>query len=199
MEVDFSFTPEEKQRLLKIARASVDAVVADKTYTPERPSESRLVQNAGAFVTLYSHGELRGCIGFIEARFPVYQTVAEMAAKAATADPRFESVRQSEINDLNIEISVLSPLVKINQKEDVVVGKHGVVIEKGFYRGLLLPQVATENGWDRDRFLEYVSLKAGLDKNAYLNTDSKIYIFTAEVFGEGKSRKEEEGNIAEGT
>ncbi len=199
MELDLGFTGEEKARLLRIARESVDAVVEGSKYTPVRPSEPRLLQNAGAFVTLHSHGELRGCIGLIEARFPIYVTVAQMAAKAATADPRFESVSRPEVGDLDIEISVLSPLVKIEDPEDLIVGKHGVVIEKGFYRGLLLPQVATENGWDRGEFLKYVSMKAGLSKEAYLDHDSRIFVFTAEVFAEGKSAPEEEKGVAERT
>lgn len=197
MEVDFSFTGEEKSLLIAIARESVKAVVSGKKYVPAAPSEPRLLQNAGAFVTLHSRGELRGCIGFIEARLPVYETVAEMAARAATADPRFDSVKSSELNDIDIEVSVLSPLRKIEKPEDVEVGRHGVVIEKGFYRGLLLPQVATENGWDRETFLKYVCMKAGLDKDAYLDSGSTIYVFTAEVFGEENSKQGEERDIAE--
>lgn len=197
MEVDFSFTDEEKARLIAIARESVESVVAGRKYVPAAPAEPRLLQNAGAFVTLHSRGELRGCIGFIEARLPVYETIAEMAARSATADPRFDSVKKSELNDIDIEVSILSPLRKIEKPEDVEVGKHGLVIEKGYYRGLLLPQVATENGWDRETFLKYVCLKAGLDQNAYHDPGSTIYVFTAEVFGEQKLKKGEESDIAE--
>lgn len=199
MEIDFTFTPEEKSRLLKIARESVTAVVSGEKYTPEEPAEARLRQAAGAFVTLHLHGELKGCIGFIEARLPLFETVAEMAAKAAVADPRFESVTRSEVTEIEIEISVLSRLERIEKPGDVVVGKHGIMIEKGFYRGLLLPQVATENNWDREQFLKYVCLKAGLGKEAYLEPDSRIYVFTAEVFGEEDLKKEQESDIAERT
>lgn len=198
MEVDFEFTPAEKAELLRIARESVTAVVKGEQYTPDEPGEERLRQKAGAFVTLRLQGELKGCIGFIEAHLPLYETVAEMAAKSAVADPRFDSVKNSELDGIEIEISVLSPLSRINKPEDVVVGKHGVMIEKGYFRGLLLPQVATENGWNREQFLKYVCLKAGLGKDAYLDPESKISVFSAEVFGE-KSTHKKENNIAEGT
>ncbi len=197
MAVDFSFNKEEKSRLLAIAREAVKAVVSGEKYVPPKPSEPRLLQNAGAFVTLHSHGELRGCIGFIEARLPVYETVSEMAARAAASDPRFDSVKESELDNIDIEVSVLSPLRKIGKIEEVEVGRDGVVIEKGFNRGLLLPQVATENGWDRETFLKYVCMKAGLSKDAYLDPESNLYVFTAEVFGEQKSKKGEERDFAE--
>lgn len=197
MEVDFSFDSEEKSRLLAIAREAVKAVVSGRKYVPVEPAEPRLRQKAGAFVTLHLHGELRGCIGFIEARLPVYETVAEMAARAATADPRFDSVKKPELDSIDIEISILSPLRKIEKVEDVEVGRHGVVIERGYHRGLLLPQVATENRWDRLAFLKYVCIKAGLDKDAYLDPKSNIYVFTAEVFGDQNSKKGEEKDIAE--
>ncbi len=199
MEVEFTFTPEEKARLLTIARESAVAVVSDKEYNPAEPAEAGLRQKAGAFVTLHLHGELRGCIGIIEPYLPVYQAVSQMAAKAAIADPRFESVAQSEMGEIEIEISVLSPLKKIDSPEEVVVGKHGVLIEKGYYRGLLLPQVATENGWDREQFLRYVCLKAGLDKEDYKDPASKLLVFTAEVFGEGEVKREQEKKIVERT
>ncbi len=199
MEVDFTFTPEEKAQLLRIARKSVRAVVSEKEYSPVEVMERRLRQKAGAFVTLHLHGELRGCIGLIEAYLPLCETVAEMAAKAAVADPRFESVTKSEVDEIEIEISVLSPLKRIADPGEVVVGKHGVLIEKGYSHGLLLPQVATENGWDREQFLKYVCVKAGLGKEDYRDPDSKLFIFTAEIFGEGEARKEKEEDVAERT
>ncbi len=196
MEIDLSFTSEEKAELLRIAKESVTAVVGGRKYEPPVPEGARLRQKAGAFVTLHLHGELRGCIGLIEPHLPLYETVAEMAAKSAMADPRFESVTKSELADIEFEISVLSPLERVVNTGDVVVGRHGVMIEKGYYRGLLLPQVATENGWDREQFLRYVCVKAGLHKEAYLDADSKISVFTAEVFGE-ESKGKKESDIAE--
>ena len=199
MEVEFTFTPEEKAELLKIARESLTAIVSAKEYSPAEDLNPKLHQKAGAFVTLHLRGELRGCIGLIEAYLPLCETVAEMAAKAAVADPRFESVTKSEVDEIEIEISVLSPLKKIADPGEVVVGKHGVLIEKGYYRGLLLPQVATENGWDRDQFLKYVCLKAGLGKEDYKDPASRLSVFTAEVFSEREARKEQEEDVAERT
>ncbi len=199
MEVDFTFSVEEKSALLRIARESVTAVISGKEYLPPEPVEPRLRQKAGAFVTLHLHDELRGCIGLIEAYLPLYETVSEMAAKAAVADPRFDSVTGPEIDQIDIEISVLSPLKRVAVPQEVVIGKHGVLIEKGYYRGLLLPQVATENGWDREQFLQYVCMKAGLGKDDYKESGSKIFVFTAEVFGEGEEKKEREKDIAERT
>ncbi len=196
MEIDFSFTPEEKAELLRIAKESVVAVVGGRKYGLAVPEKARLRQKAGAFVTLHLHGELKGCIGLIEPQLPLYETVAEMAAKSAMADPRFDSVTMRELADIEFEISVLSPLERIDNVEDVVVGRHGVMIEKGYLRGLLLPQVATENGWNREQFLRYVCVKAGLHKEAYLDTDSKIFVFTAEVFRE-ESKDKKERDIAE--
>jgi uncharacterized protein len=199
MEVDFNLSADERIHLLRIARESLAAVVSGEDYLPELPEEGRLLQNAGAFVTLHLHGELRGCIGLIEPYLPLYESVSEMAAKAAIADPRFDRVSKSEVEEIEIEISVLSPLRKVQSAEEVVVGKHGILIENRFYRGLLLPQVATENGWDRTQFLQYVCLKAGLEKEDYRKPESKLFVFTAEVFGETKARKKEEEDIVEGT
>lgn len=196
MEIDFAFTSEEKEELLRIAKESVTAIVIGRKYDPPAPEKARLRQKAGAFVTLHLHGELKGCIGLIEPNLPLYETVAEMAAKSAIADPRFDSVTKWELGDIEIEISVLSPLERVEKVEEVVVGRHGVMIEKGYFRGLLLPQVATENGWNREQFLRYVCVKAGLHKEAYLDTDSKIFVFTAEVFGE-ESKDKEEKDFAE--
>lgn len=198
MEVDFNFTPAEKSELLLIARRSVEAIVSGERYKPDAPLEDRLKQKAGAFVTLHLRGELKGCIGFIEPHTPLYEIVAEMAAKSAVADPRFDSVDEAELEGIEIEISVLSALKPIEKLDEIIVGKHGLMIEKGYFRGLLLPQVATENGWNREQFLNYVCLKAGLGKNAYLDPDSKISIFSAAVFGD-EYKEDQEKDIAEGT
>ena len=196
MDIDFSFTAGEKDTLLRIAKESVRAVVSGKKFVAEVPKEARLCQKAGAFVTLHLHGELRGCIGLIEPRLPLYETVAEMAAKSATSDPRFDSVTTRELDNIEIEISVLSLLEKVEKPENVIVGHHGVMIEKGYFRALLLPQVATENGWNREQLLRQVCVKAGLHKEAYRDPDSNLFVFTAEIFGE-ESRQKEEKDVAE--
>lgn len=195
----FSLSEGEKSALLQIAREAIVAEVRGERYNAAVPKDLKLLNHSGAFVTLREGGELRGCIGYIEARLPLYETVAQTGAKAATGDPRFDSVTKDEIENLNVEISVLSPLRKIKSVDEIVVGKHGILIEKGFYRGLLLPQVATENNWDREKFLEYTCMKAGMDTDSYKRHDVNIYVFTAEVFGEDKSKKKDGEDEVEGT
>jgi AmmeMemoRadiSam system protein A len=142
-----------------------------------------LASPAGAFVTLHAAGgELRGCIGFVEARRPLWTTVWAAARDAALEDPRFDAVRPSEVRDLLIEISVLSPLQPALPR-NVRVGEHGIVLSLGPRRGLLLPQVATERGWSRERFLDAGCEKAGLPRDAW-RTGASLEVFTAEVFGE---------------
>lgn len=191
-------TIEEKCSLLRMARESVKAAIAGGAYVPAQPASPGLSMKAGAFVTIKEGGELRGCIGLIEAAYPLYQVVAEMAEKSAMCDPRFESVRQDELENLELEISVLSPLKRISNVEEVMVGHHGLLIEKGFYRGLLLPQVATENNWDRKQFLEYTCMKAGLDKESYKLPEAHLYVFSADVFSEKELGIRREENIAKG-
>lgn len=191
-------TIEEKCSLLRMARESVKAAIGGEVYVPAKPASPSLSMKAGAFVTIKEGGELRGCIGLIEATYPLYQVVAEMAEKSAMCDPRFESVRQNELENLELEISVLSPLKRISNFEEVEIGHHGLLIEKGFYRGLLLPQVATENNWDREQFLEYTCLKAGLDKGSYRLPEAHVYVFSAEVFSEKELGIRSEEKIAKG-
>jgi AmmeMemoRadiSam system protein A len=195
---DNLLTIKEKRELLWVAREAVKAAIAREIYVPSKPADSNLTTKAGAFVTLKEKEELRGCIGLIEARYPLYQVVAEMAEKSAMCDPRFESVRADEFENLQIEISVLSPLRKIHDPKEIEVGRHGLVIEKGFYRGLLLPQVATENNWTREEFLEYTCIKAGLEKESYRLPEANLYIFFAEVFGEKELGVPSEEEIGKG-
>jgi len=134
-------------------------------------------------VTLKKNGELRGCIGCTEAREPMLVNVARMARASALEDPRFPPVRQEEVSDLMIDISLLSPAERVADISEIEVGKHGLVMEQGPRRGLLLPQVPVEWGWDRDQFLDHTCLKAGLPKGCW-REGATIYAFTAEVFGE---------------
>ncbi|MGO9482292.1 MAG: AmmeMemoRadiSam system protein A [Candidatus Kryptoniota bacterium] len=191
MELGFDFNRDEKLALLKIAREAAEAAASGRSYRPGVPKDPKLLNKAGAFVTLRKGGELRGCIGYIEAHLPVFETVAQTGAKAAVHDPRFKSLEENELKDIEVEVSVLSPLRKIECVEEVVVGKHGLLVEKGYYHGLLLPQVAAENNWDREAFLEYTCVKAGLDKDCYKLADVNIYVFTAEVFSESEHKKSE--------
>ena len=138
----------------------------------------------GAFVTIHNQGNLRGCIGNIVAETPLWKTVRNMAVEASVRDPRFPPVSADELDSIDIEISALSPLWKIGDLNEIEVGKHGILIKKGFNQGLLLPQVATEYNFNRSQFLEHTCMKAGLAGDCYKSKDCEIYIFSATVFGE---------------
>ena len=143
-----------------------------------------LKKDRGAFVTLTENGQLRGCIGYTAAVQPLYETVRDAALSAATKDPRFPPVSENDLPKLAYEISVLSPFKKISDTNQIEVGKHGLLIRKGRYEGLLLPQVATDYQWDRLTFLQQTCRKAGLPTNAWQAPDTDIFIFSAFVFGE---------------
>ncbi len=179
------FTIDERQTLLRIARKAIAYELGLSKSEPELPTHGTLAQPAGAFVTLHERGELRGCIGYIEALGPVAAVVAEVAVKAAFQDPRFPPLIPSELLHISIEISVLSPLKQINEVEEIAVGVHGILLELRHARGLLLPQVAAEHGWDKTTFLEYTAMKAGLPPDAWKDPEAHIYIFSAEIFAEG--------------
>ena len=183
--IDFNLTYEEKKELLTIARETINQYVRNGK-TPEFKIKSEtLMKKCGAFVTLKSkNGGLRGCIGLITAQEPLFQTIRDMAIAASTQDPRFEPVISSEIENLEIEISVLTPMQKVNNVEEIQVGRDGLMIRKGYSSGLLLPQVPTEQGWDRSTFLEHTCYKAGLSANAWESAD--LWKFQAIVFSEEK-------------
>lgn len=175
------YSPEERRILLRLAHQSIEAALNNVPLDPTPPNE-HLAEPRGAFTTLHRHGKLRGCIGYVFSTQSLYCTVAETARSAAFDDPRFEPVTRDESGDLKVEISVLSPLLSI-RAEDVVVGKHGLVVMQGSRRGLLLPQVPMEWNWDRETFLSQTCLKAGLPPDAWLR-GAELQAFTAEVFGE---------------
>ncbi|HUU55466.1 MAG TPA: AmmeMemoRadiSam system protein A [Armatimonadota bacterium] len=174
---------EQRKTLLRIAREAVEAATRGERYTSE--ADDPEFDNLGAaFVTLKKRGELRGCIGTIEAREPMLINVVRMARAAALDDPRFPAVQPAEVPDLTIDISLLSPAEKVTDVNEIEVGKHGLIIEQGSNRGLLLPQVPSEWGWDREEFLDHTCRKAGLPKGSWRKGDCTLYAFTAEVFGE---------------
>lgn len=175
---------EEKLFLLRYAREVLEASFRGDEPGIDIPAAPVLAENRGGFVTLKKHGHLRGCIGYIEAFKPLVETVHDMAENAAFNDPRFPGLEEGELDDVTIEISVLSPIRKIDDPKEVVVGKHGIIISRGGYRGLLLPQVATEWGWDRETFLSQTCIKAGLPPEAWKKEGTKIEVFSAEVFSE---------------
>ena len=177
-------TGQEKDLLLTIARKSIEARLAGIKMSPPEIGSGALKEKRGAFVTLKKQGRLRGCIGFIEARKPLGETVEEMAQAAAFNDPRFPPVREDELKSLDIEISALTPLKQIHDVGEIEVGRHGIYIVKGLRSGLLLPQVASEYKWDRTTFLEETCRKAGLRDDAWKDPDAQIFIFSAQVFSE---------------
>lgn len=178
-------TQEEQDLLLTIARESIEAKLAGEKVPRHEIVTDLLKERMGAFVTLKKAERLRGCIGFIKGEKPLYETIEEMAQAAAFRDPRFPPLKREEIGDLDIEISVLTPLKEIHDVSEIEVGKHGIYMVKGFHSGLLLPQVATEYGWDRTTFLSETCHKAGLPADAWRDPGTKIFIFSATVFGEG--------------
>jgi AmmeMemoRadiSam system protein A len=175
------YSPEERRILLRLAHQSIEAAL-NNIPLDLTPPQLHLSQPRGAFTTLHLHGKLRGCIGYVLSTQSLYSTVAETARAAAFDDPRFQPVTLEEAPELKIEISVLSLLVPI-QPEDVVIGKHGLVVMQGGRRGLLLPQVPLEWNWDRETFLSQTCMKAGLPPDAW-RRGAELQAFTAEVFGE---------------
>jgi AmmeMemoRadiSam system protein A len=180
--VDLGLKEEEKKTLHHIAKTVIENKVKGKPVPDFKIESPILKENRGAFVTIQKRGQLRGCIGYIEGRGPLHKTIEDMAEAAAFRDPRFSPVRENELAELEIEISVLTPLKKITDVNEIQVGKHGIYIKKGWFSGLLLPQVATEYGWDRQTFLGHTCQKAGLPSNAWRDKDTEIYIFSADIF-----------------
>lgn len=177
-------TDAQKKRLLSLARKTLNEFVSAKTTPHVEMVDTRLTERSGVFVTLNKHGQLRGCIGYIKPVAPLYRSVIEMTVAAASRDTRFLPVTEKEVKDIEIEISVLSPLKLIRSPSEIVVGKHGLYMMKGGYSGLLLPQVATQYRWNREEFLRNTCSKAGLPEDAWKEKDTKIYIFSAQIFSE---------------
>jgi uncharacterized protein len=172
---------EEKQLLLEIAREAIISHVKTGTIPQREIINGNLQVKQGCFVCVKINGVLRGCIGNFISDKPLFQLVQEMAVSAATKDPRFYPMKTEDLQGFDLEISVLSPLRKISSVEEIEVGVHGLYLEKNFSRGVLLPQVATEYGWDRDTFLSQTSLKAGLNGDAW-REGADIFVFSADVF-----------------
>lgn len=175
----------QQKRLLEIARESVEAYVKNGKIPQFEESDPGLNKELGAFVTLKKEGDLRGCIGVFtgDINEPLYKIVSQMAISAAVNDPRFNPITESELNDLEYEISVLSPLKKVGSWKEIEIGKHGVQVRNGMRKGVFLPQVATENNWDIETFMSVLcTQKAGLPADCWKDKDTEIYVFTAQVF-----------------
>ena len=176
-------TEQEQKRLLQIAKETVETHVRTGK-APEFSNDYPVLEKyLGVFVTLKKHGQLRGCIGRFQPDIPLYQVVVEMAISAASEDHRFYPVTSDELDELEYEISVLSPLKKVDSWEDIKIDKHGVQIRRGLRSGVFLPQVATENNWDLDTFMSVLcQQKAGLPADCWKDPETDIYVFTAQVF-----------------
>ncbi len=194
---------EQKKKLLKIARETLETYIKEGRRLNFKEDDPALLEHCGAFVTLRNfipnrarsgsgtkskpqdEESLRGCIGHIVSNEPLYKTVRDMAIASSTEDPRFPPVTANELKDIKIEISVLSQPKKIKDIKEFELGKHGVIVQKGFNQGVFLPQVATETGWKKEEFLSCLcSHKAGLPPDAWKDKDINIYTFEAEVFEE---------------
>ncbi len=184
---NFDFTLEEKFLLLKTARNTIRKFIRERRMPGSNPADysDKLKIHAGAFVTLKEAGALRGCIGRFSTDIPLYKLIMELALASSTEDSRFEPVTTGEIDQLEIEISVLSPLKKITTPEDIILGKHGIYIKKGYASGTFLPQVANETGWTIDEFLGHCARdKAGIGWNGW--KDAELFIYEACVFSENE-------------
>jgi AmmeMemoRadiSam system protein A len=181
--MSFTLTEEEKGILIRTAREAIAARLVQRAPRYPEPTNA-LRARCGAFVTLKKGGALRGCIGHISASKPLADTVKEVAVSSAFEDPRFPPIGSEEWGGVRIEISVLSPFQKITDVNRIEVGVHGIMMKRGFRSGLLLPQVAAEQGWNRDTFLTHTCYKAGLPGDAWKTGDVAIEIFSALVFGE---------------
>jgi hypothetical protein len=177
-----SLNEEEKAYLKDLVHLSILKRVQEKDGSPPPPPSRQLEKFLGAFVTLKRGGQLRGCIGHLQGTKPLHQTVWDMARSAAFKDPRFPPVRLEEINDLSTEISILGPIEPCPDPSQIEIGRHGLIVKRGVQQGLLLPQVATEWGWDREQFLEQTCLKAGLGPTAWREPGTEVLWFEAEVF-----------------
>ncbi len=173
-----------EKELLRIARETLRVAVEEgATYEPPKPESAELLEERGVFVTLKSRGMLRGCIGYVLPTVPLYLAVRDMAINSALRDPRFPPVTAAELPAIYIEISIMTLLQPVEDPNEIVVGEDGLVIEAGGRSGLLLPQVAPEQGWNREQFLEGICMKAGLPPDAYTWEDAKLSKFQAHIFG----------------
>ncbi|NPA74996.1 MAG: TIGR00296 family protein [Euryarchaeota archaeon] len=197
----YAYTDEEGEFAVKAARKTVEAFFEKKD--PEFEFPPKFEEKSGVFTTIstYPHHNLRGCIGFPEPYFPLKEALIKSALAAAFDDPRFPPLRREELEHVVFEVSLLTPPeeIVVNKRKDllkeIVIGKHGLIADRGLYRGLLLPQVPVEWHWNVKQFLEQTCMKAGLPPNCWKDKRTRFYRFTAEIFEEetphGKIRRKE--------
>jgi hypothetical protein len=182
----------EKQQkiLLGIARKTIEEYIRNRKVPDFEVDDPILKEKRGVFVTLHRRGMLRGCIGYIMPLEELYKAVSKMAIESSTGDPRFPPVRPEELDEIEIEISVLTVPERVSSIDEIELGKHGVIVKKGYHQGVFLPQVATETGWTKEEFLNRLCYdKAHLPEDAWKDKETEIYIFSAQVFEEEKRRK----------
>lgn len=175
---------DQQARLLKLARKTIADLLGVAYEAKLEFGDAIFSEKCGAFVTLHIRGRLRGCIGYIQGVKTIPETIVDMAKASAFKDPRFPPLGRDEYENIDIEISVLSPIEPVREISEIQVGRDGLIISRGFNSGLLLPQVPVEQGWDLDTFLENTCYKAGLPGNAWQQKGVKIEKFSAQVFGE---------------
>ncbi|ADR18913.1 AmmeMemoRadiSam system protein A [Calditerrivibrio nitroreducens] len=190
----YNLSSEAKKILLSIARTILENSFDKKENTLKMLDDlknkldgclyNEISIKCGCFVTLHKFGELRGCIGTFRNDKKLYEVVSDMAIQAAFHDPRFSPLEKDELKDIEIEISVLTPMERLENFEDIVIGRDGLYVRKGFYSGVLLPQVATEHGWDKNQFISYTCMKAGLPPDIWKKDKIELYKFSAIVFSE---------------
>ena len=179
-----ALSEESRRYLISLVRESIERKFDGEDIPRNSPDDPLLQEPCGAFVTLKNTGVLRGCIGRMESERPLWETVALMGRAAAFEDPRFAPVTPEELSGLSLEISVLTPFEPLEDPQAVEVGKHGLLVEKGVNRGVLLPQVAAEHGWSAEEFLRNVCFKASLPPDAWKDPDAKLYTFSAVIIEE---------------
>ena len=176
---------DDQRRLIELARGALEARVC-RTGVPDIDSTLAPDVHSGAFVSIFHNGELRGCLGRLNSPLPIARLAADLAQAVADSDPRFDRVMPQELAGIDVEISVLTHEREIQSVDEIEVGRHGLIVEQGTSRGLLLPQVPEEHGWDRDAFLDHACLKAGLAADAW-RRGARIFVFEAQIFGERSS------------
>lgn len=178
----FLISDEEKAYLRDLVKQSISSQLTGQEMEPPEPPTAKLRESFGVFVTLTKNGQLRGCIGNVQGSGEVWRSVWEMAGAAAFSDPRFPPLKPEEFDELEWEISVLSPIEPCRDVNEIVVGRHGLIVQRGPHSGLLLPQVPVEWGWNREQFLRQVCVKAGLAENSWNKAGTNLYWFEAEIF-----------------
>lgn len=179
---ELSLTDSEKAELRDIAREALDRIVRKGPVPTTIPTSPGLERPGAVYVCLYKQRRLRGCMGVFEAQAPLWRTVRDMTEAAASRDPRFRPVAEEELPFVDIEISVLTPLKEAPNIEEIQIGRHGLFVSKGDKVASFLPQVAAERDWSVDTFLAQVCRKAGLSATAWKDRDTRMFVFTADVF-----------------